>query len=355
MVKMLTDLASNLLGRKIGKWSVNKKLSGTANLGGGGFSSGYIAKADDGTVGYLKAINIHYAFQSTGKNFADLMNEITGDYIHERDLLAYCRDQGLDRIVAAIDGDIHHEPGHFIPVPYLVFELCEKGDIARHSQMASPGLAWRLRIFHGACVGLAQLHRHGIAHQDMKPENVLVFQDDISKLADLGRSTKNESGARFGNPCDGGDMAYAPFELWYRVNHPEWDVRRRATDLFMLGGVLAFLVANVNLLSLTLGKLPLNMQPRTNLNLSGWSGTYDALIPTLRRCLCEAVAEIVSTIRNDMRYPIERMLLWLCEPDPLRRGHPETVGQTFSDRYSLERIITVADRLAIDARIPERK
>jgi serine/threonine protein kinase len=352
---MTTDLASTLDGKKIGRWSVQKKLSGAAAQGGGGFSSGYLVRDDQGNLAYLKAINIHYAFQSTGKNFADLLNEITGDYLHERDLLEFCRQEGLDRIVSAIDSEIYREEGQMLPVPYLVFELSEKGDIARHTGMGTPGLAWRMRIFHGATTGLAQLHKHSIAHQDMKPQNVLIFGEDVSKLADLGRSTRNQPGARFGKPEECGDMTYAPFELWYQYMHPEWEVRRKAADLFMLGGIFGFLVANVNVLSAVICRLPPEMRPKTQLNPAGWSGTYEALIPTLRKVLCETVAEIVAPVRPDMKHRVERMLLWLCEPDPLLRGHPETVGQTNGTRYSLERIITVADRLASDAAIPEIK
>lgn len=351
---MLTDIASNLLGKRIGKWEVVKKMSGAAAQGGGGFSSGYRVQDSAGTVAYLKAINIHYAFASTGKNIVDLLNEITGDYMHERDLLAFCQGERLDRIVAAIDGDIHTDVGSMIPVPYLVFELSEKGDLARHASLATPGLAWRLRVFHGACVALQQLHRHGIAHQDVKPGNLLIFGDDFSKLGDLGRSTTNRPGARFGLPEQCGDMNYAPFELWYRYNHSDWAVRRTAADLFMLGGILAFLVANVNFLSFTLSRMPVEMQPRTGFNPRGWGGTYEALLPTLRKYLAEAVAEVVAPVRADLRYSIERMLMWLCEPDPLRRGHPETVSQAGGDRYSLERIVSISDRIVIEARMPER-
>lgn len=150
-------------------------------------------------------------------------------------------------------------------------------------------------------------------------------------------------------------MAYAPFELWYRFAHPEWAVRRKAADLFMLGGILGFLIGNVNLLSATIARLPPEMQPRTTINPKGWNGTYEALIPTLRKAFCETVAELVANVRPDLRYRVERLLLWLSEPDPLRRGHPETIGQASGDRYSLERIISVADRLAWDAAIPEKK
>lgn len=150
-------------------------------------------------------------------------------------------------------------------------------------------------------------------------------------------------------------MSYAPFELWYRFAHPDWAVRRKATDLFMLGGVLAFLVANVHFLSVALCRLPAEMQPRTPANPNGWGGSYEALLPTLRKCVAESVADVVNSVRPDMRYSLERMLLWLCEPDPLRRGHPETVGQAEGDRYSLERIISIAARLIADSRLPEKQ
>lgn len=351
----LEDLARNLLDRKVGRWRVEKKLSGAADAGGGGFSSGYLVRDDQGRVGYMKAINVHYAIRSTGKDFVDILNDVTGDYIHERDLLKFCEDEGLDRVVVAIDSDIYRDEQHLIPVPFLVFELCEKGDITRRPEMLLPGLAWRLRVFHGTCVGLLQLHRHGIAHQDMKPDNVLVFGADVSKIADLGRSTKNEPGARFGKPGEGGKLTHAPFELWYRFQHPDWAVRRKAPDLFMLGGILGFLIANSNIVSHALMKLPRTMQPATRTNPNGWGGTYDALIPALRRVLSQAVAEIVADVREDLRPRVERLLMWLCEPDPLRRGHPETVGQAIGDRYSLERIVSIADRLANDARVPEKK
>ncbi len=53
---------------------------------------------------------------------------------------------------------------------------------------ATLDLAWTMRMLHHVAVGLQQLHGVGIAHQDLKPSNVLVFSDFISKLADLGRS-----------------------------------------------------------------------------------------------------------------------------------------------------------------------
>ena len=66
---------------------------------------------------------------------------------------------------------------------YIVFELAS-GDIrAEIERLPNFDLAWCLRSLHNATVGVQQLHSKDIAHQDIKPSNVLVFGMDGSKLA----------------------------------------------------------------------------------------------------------------------------------------------------------------------------
>ena len=40
---------------------------------------------------------------------------------------------------------------------------------------------------------LIYLHNHDIAHNDIKPDNILIFEKDIIKLADFGLATLNTS------------------------------------------------------------------------------------------------------------------------------------------------------------------
>ena len=42
---------------------------------------------------------------------------------------------------------------------------------------------------HHIATGLFQLHSAAVAHQDLKPSNVLVFDHSISKVADLGSAS----------------------------------------------------------------------------------------------------------------------------------------------------------------------
>lgn len=70
--------------------------------------------------------------------------------------------------------------------PYLAFELVEGGTL--RSQIGEEGLPAReaCRIVEGVLAGLEHLHREGLVHRDVKPENVLVDGHGNAKISDLG-------------------------------------------------------------------------------------------------------------------------------------------------------------------------
>ena len=270
----MPNLASNLVGKNINGWIVKEKLLKPLGTSGGNFSSGYVVEHQDGRKAFMKAINIAYAVKMFGSaNRTDLINQITADYKYERDLLEICGQSRMDHVVVAIDSGEYVEPSDPYFVPYLIFELCEEGDIRRHRRMTDPGLAWRLRIFNGICVGLKQLHSHEIVHQDLKPSNVLVFNLETSKIADLGRSS--QKGTKADDPGHCGDVGYMPIELQYNHHDSDWDTRRKGADLYMLGGLFAFLIANVHIFGLIVGKMPPSHHPMT------WKGTYENALPVV--------------------------------------------------------------------------
>jgi hypothetical protein len=51
------NLASNLVGKRINGWLVEKKISKVGGTGGA-FSSGYVVRHEDGRRAFMKAINI---------------------------------------------------------------------------------------------------------------------------------------------------------------------------------------------------------------------------------------------------------------------------------------------------------
>jgi len=337
----MSELASNLEKKTLNGWFVEKKLFTT-----GGFSSGYAVRHDDGTKAFMKAINLGYAADSTqfkGRR-VDLMNFLTEGFKYERDLLKLCRDENLDRIVVALDSGEYDEPGAPYFVPYLIFEFCKEGDVRHHPKLKEPGLAWRLKVFHGVCLGIRQLHSRRIAHEDLKPENVLVFANDMAKLADLGNSLRDDHIPRNQEFGHRGDLSFAPVELLYRHYETDWDSRHKGADFYMLGGLFAFLTANVHVFSLVLTKLPPAFNPKR------WQGTYKDALPAVQKATNEAIEEISTAMPQEIRADSKAMLTWLLHPEPTKRGHPETIASPGSARYSLERIISVADKISSQAR-----
>ena len=83
----------------------------------------------------------------------------------------------MSRVVTAIaDGSVTVNIGGTSEVvQYLIFEKAD-GD-ARSFLNASSAfdLAWSLRALHHVTVGLRQMHQSRMAHQDLKPSNVLLF------------------------------------------------------------------------------------------------------------------------------------------------------------------------------------
>ncbi|MET9343075.1 protein kinase [Nonomuraea sp. NPDC003804] len=92
----------------------------------------------------------------------------------------------------------------------VVMELVDgvslRAILAEHRR-TSPEAA--LAVLKGTLLGLAAAHERGIAHRDVKPDNVLVQADGTSKLADFGLAVHvEEPGVPAGSP------PYMAPELW---------------------------------------------------------------------------------------------------------------------------------------------
>jgi serine/threonine protein kinase len=333
---MNEPLASQLEGKTVGKWKVLAKRQRTEEDSSGRFSSCYMVEDGEGNAGFLKALNYIYAFE--GEDSTTIMEAMTSNFNYERDLLQLCREKGMKRVVTAIDNGEYREPGQ-LPVPYLVFEMAE-GSLKTKRVVENPDLAWKLIAFHGALVGISQLHKERIAHQDIKPSNILIFGKNYSKIADLGNATQ------LGNPSsrwtlDGpaGDLRFAPVELLYGYCSNDWATRRYGADLFMLGGILSFMLTGLLFLTTMLRKVPDIWQ------YYNFGGNYEEVKPVLMMAYHQALNEVSGQVPQLIRRDLVEVIAELSHPIPEERGNPKRLLGKHQP-FSLQRYVTLIDRLA---------
>lgn len=336
--------AEILLGMRLNdRWTVKESVS-FDNTTGGYFSFGYIVEDDEGIVGFLKALDLSGAYKAD--DFAQELNRLTAAYLHERDLLQECKDVRMTRVVRAIDqGEIEVADASPSRVPFLVFELAE-GDIrALMNVLEGINLPWTLRCLHHVTTELAQLHAQGIGHQDAKPSNVLTFLDGReAKVADLGKSTKKGRPSENDQFIIPGDRTYCPPELLYGQIAEDYPTRRYASDIYQLGNLAVFMFTGSNVTSSLLAKLHYVEHPHI------WQGQYSEILPRILYYFDEILSELGPEFPESCRGEMISIVSQLCHPDPMRRGHPKSLGQR-ANPYSLERYVSIFNRLASRAEI----
>ena len=182
--------AARLEGKTLDSgWHVVKRLEDYPGRTGGCFSCSYIVQKG-GHEAFLKALDYSQATEISrqlGLDLPSALQMLIQAYNFERGLLKQCAERRMDRVITALeDGSVRVDDDTFGIVNYLIFEPAD-GDVRRHLSTAqSIEVAWKLRSLHHVATGLNQLHSAGVAHQDLKPSNVLVFDDSASKVADLG-------------------------------------------------------------------------------------------------------------------------------------------------------------------------
>jgi serine/threonine protein kinase len=332
--------AQQLEGKTLdGGWTVLKRLDLRHITTGGTFSESYIVENSSGRQGFLKALDYSSAMRAPDP--AVKLKAMTEAYLYERDLLYRCRDRNLDHVVMPIADGTIHIPGaaDMGVVQYLIFEKGESDFRMFAAQSKALDLAWLLRALHHMAVGVRQLHSLKIAHQDLKPSNVVVFEKITSKVADLGRAAARDQSA----PHDGydvpGDPAYAPPELLYRAPDADWGRRRLGCDVYLMGSMVVFCFCGVGITSLVSTKLL--PQHRAG----NWTGNFTDVLPYLRDAFENAITDFSKVPPDTVREDLVMIVRHLCDPDPSRRGDPKGIA-TVDTQFLLDRYVTRLDLLA---------
>ena len=328
--------ADSLDGKDLGNgWKVTEKITKGPFSTGGRFSVGYKVEKD-GKVAYLKALDFSAA--SKAKDPARELQAMTEAYNFERDLLDKCKINKLSRVITPLlDGSLTVQGfGDFSLVHYLIFEMAS-GDIRKIiNDFKTFDLHWCLQSLHNVAVGLQQLHMNGIAHQDVKPSNVLVMADKQSKIGDLGRASDQQKSSANDGFRVPGDTGYAPIDLYYKDSGIEGFDKRFLADMYLLGSLFFFHFTGVSATHLLRAKL-------NGVRLANTAFKVD--LPHLQHAFEEAMTDLrcqVSAHASDFTDEIFVMVRELCDPDPSKRGDPKWSGSVVP-RYDLQRYISRLD------------
>ena len=342
---MRRQYAEQLLGRDLGDWHCERKLVYGPGDSGGNFSSGYfVLNTKTQQEGFLKAMDLTRAFlieSQLGLSRLQAIQYLAEAFNFEKDLCYRCRQGRLDRIIHPIDnGQIDIDPNdYFSTVYFIVFERA-LADVRKHldAQLAFD-VAWIYRCLHHAATALLQLHGNNIAHQDLKPSNLLVMSDQTSKIGDLGCASLRDSGGPRDTKEIAGDPSYAPPELLYRSFDADWRIRRLGCDLFHLGSMVVFMFSRSTATALLIQNLPMAYQPDV------YVGSYLELRPYLLEAFDMMLEIFGRSVPERWRTSTIDLVKQLCHPIPSERGDKTNILYNLN-QYDLTRFVSQLNLLA---------
>ncbi|KAK0732749.1 kinase-like domain-containing protein [Apiosordaria backusii] len=130
---------------------------------------------------------------------------------------------------------------------YMVLEMCKKGVVMKVGlgESATPIDEEQCRHwFRDLILGVEYLHSQGVVHRDIKPDNLLLTEDDVLKVVDFGVSEMFEQSTDMKTAKSAGSPAFLPPELCVAKHG---DVSGKAADIWSMG---------VSLYCLRYGKIP---------------------------------------------------------------------------------------------------
>ena len=336
-----------------GKWKVVSVHTSGGNPTGGIYSMCFDVTDGENTY-FMKALDFNqYIRRAEEKekkvDYVACLNSMTEQYLYERDLSKHCREKKVKNVACMIDDGQEFVKQLGMVVPYLVFDMAscdlrEKLDISEQLDFA-----WKMKLLHDVAVGLNSLHNARITHQDIKPSNILLYEEsnhEYTKIGDLGRSTCEAITSPFEDLLFTGDHTYAPPERDYNIRYYNDEDQKYLTDCYLLGSLVVFCITGVSMNALLYQYLPESSHP------GRFTGKYDQLNADLHQAFMTAVENIRPCIpETKYKDKLVETIQYLCHPDTTKRGHPKNLSQKNGKPYRLERFVSILDLIHRQAEI----
>jgi serine/threonine protein kinase len=317
--------AGDLLGMTTScGWEVIEKIS-SKQESGGNHCVRYLVKNIVGDIAFLKAMDLSRAFKFQSRDRLRLINELTGHYLFEREILNKCKEKNMTKVVVPLSAGEISLPNQMPPldeVYFIVFERAET-DLRQAFLNSAPDTWYNFfRAIKHTCLGLEQLHRAEIAHQDIKPSNILNFEHGISKIADLGRVIDAKGDSPFSSLHFAGDPNYAPVEIALNVKITDFNERYLA-DLNAVGSLMYQTFMGVHITGALMGEAllisPAIKRMSYNHSLPILETAFYTLMDRLYRD-CE------SRFDKEIAEAVVATLVEMCHPDYRKRGAPKMLS-----------------------------
>lgn len=318
-------------------WHVLKKIEPKSNRQKGKYSVCYMVEKD-GQQRFMKVmdINEHIRHIEPGESRADVFRRVLNQFIYERDVCNLCKGKHLSNVTIVLDaGEEILDDNVYVPMYYLIFEKADGDVIDAMEDSARLDFAWRLRSLHSVAVALQQLHTVGITHEDIKPSNILTFNDKkTTKVGDLGCSTCDTIHSPFEEDPFPGDHNYAPPERAYHVHVEDIRLSKRLTDCYLLASLITYYITGVSLNALIMQYMPETHKP------DFFKGSFKEV----KDYLDVAFSKALERLREDIPFEeledhIIGIVRQLGDPDPNRRCR-EDESNLQSTRSQIEKAIS---------------
>ena len=326
-------------------WHIKERITKELGSGGNFCSRDKVISKDGKKEGFMKAMDL-----SRAQNDLRAMQKLITEYLFEQDILQVCKERKMSRVITPIEvGNItcplFAPPANV--VYYAVFDMAE-GDLrSSHLEISPTAKKWApaFKALHHTAIGVNQLHKAEIAHQDIKPSNVLSFTPESYKVSDLGRVVDKKGNSPYKGLIFPGDNGYKPIEMFYGVTASEF-VDRLSCDMFMVGSLAYQLIEDVQLNVAVLDATALLHSGVRQL-------TYEAALPFILSTFNTKLDEFKTTCTSMFGEKISALLVSIigemCHPDPAQRGASKT--STLQHQYDLERYVGKFSQLVLAAKV----